>query len=97
MLNPWERAVLQGIERELQDSDPSLASSLRNGSPPAHRLPHLGLTWLLLAAMPLVAGVLAVMLSHLVWGAVCVVAAVATGCAYVICVLGHRLDSRPHR
>jgi hypothetical protein len=97
MLNPREQAVLQGIERKLQDSDPSLAHSLRTGSPPARRRSSLGLMWVLLGAMPMVAGLLALMSSHLVWASVGFVAAMATGWAYVMCVLGDRLEPRSLR
>lgn len=85
--------MLQGIERALQDSDPMLASRLE-GSPAVHRLPHLRLTWLLLAVVPTLAGLLAVMSSHLFSGFLCFMAAVATGCAYLVCGPRHRYDSR---
>jgi len=96
MLTPRERAVLQGIERELHHSDPRLASRL-GGSPPTRRQPSLGLLWLSLGVVPTLAAAQALMLSHLVWALVAFVAAVATGCAYVICVPGHRPDTRFQR
>ena len=96
MLSRRERAVLQGIERQLQHCDPKLASRL-SGSRRVARQPSLGLMWLSLGAVPTLATVQAVMLSHLVWAFVAFVAAVATGCAYLICVPGDRPDSRSRR
>ena len=96
MLSRRERAVLEGIERQLQHSDPRLASRL-SGSRRAVLPPSLGMMWLILGAVPTLAAVQALMLSHLAWAFVAFVVAVATGCAYLICVPGHRPDSRSRR
>jgi hypothetical protein len=53
--------------------------------------------WLLLGAMPMVAGLLALTASHLVWACAGFVAAMVTGWAYVICVVGMELERGPRR
>jgi hypothetical protein len=97
MLSRRERAVLEGIERQLQHSDPRLASRLSGSRRAAVLQPSLGMMWLILGAVPTLAAVQALMLSHLAWAFVAFVVAVATGCAYLICVPGDRPDSRSRR
>jgi hypothetical protein len=95
MLSRRERAVLQGIERELQSSDPSLASRLQ-GSPPVPRHSSLRLMWLLLAAVPTLAAVQAALFSHVLWAFVGFTAAVVTGCAYLVFGPDGRFERRSH-